>query len=46
MSFHTQVTQGQCYQVEALYEGGHNQVRIANVLKVHKSKISLELRRN
>ena len=43
---HTQLTQGQRYQVEALYKAGHNQTMIANILTVHKSTISRELRRN
>ena len=46
MSGYTQLTQGQRYQVEALYKAGHNQTMIANVLTVHKSTISRELRRN
>jgi transposase, IS30 family len=46
MSGYTQFTQGQRYQVEALYKVGHNQTMIANILTVHKSTISRELRRN
>ena len=46
MSGYTQLTQGQRYQVEALYKAGHNQTMIANILTVHKSTISRELRRN
>ena len=46
MSGYTQVTQGQRYQIEALLKTGHNQTMIANVLGVHKSTISRELRRN
>jgi hypothetical protein len=40
MSVYTQLTQGQCYQVEALYKAGHIQTMIANILTVHKSTIS------
>jgi IS30 family transposase len=43
---YTQLTQVQGYQVEALYKAGHNQTMIANILTVHKSTISRELRRN
>ena len=32
--------------MEALYKAGHNQTMIANILTVHKSTISRELRRN
>ena len=46
MRVYTQLTQVQRYQVEALYKGGHNQTMIANILTVHKSTISRELRRN
>jgi transposase, IS30 family len=42
----TQLTQGQCYQMEALYKAGQNQTMIANVLSVYKSTISRELLRN
>jgi hypothetical protein len=34
MSGYTQLTQGQRFQVEALYKAGHNQTMIANVLAV------------
>ena len=37
MSGYTQLSQGQHYQVKALYKAGHNQTMIANVLTVHKS---------
>ena len=46
MRVYTQLTQVQRYQVEALYKAGHNQTMIANILTVHKSTISRELRRN
>ena len=46
MSGYTELTQGQRYQVETLYNVGHNQTMIANILTVHKSTISRELRRN
>jgi transposase, IS30 family len=44
MNGYTQLTQGQRYQVEALYKVSHNQTMIANILTVHKSTISRELR--
>ena len=37
MSGYTQLTQGQRYQVEALYKAGHNQTMIANILTVQLS---------
>lgn len=46
MSGYAQLTQGQRYQIEALLKTGHNQTMIANVLSVHKSTISREIRRN
>lgn len=46
MSGYTQLTQGQRYQVEALYKAGHNQTMIANILAIHKSTVSRELQRN
>ena len=46
MRVYTQLTQVQRYQLEALYKSGHNQTMIANILTVHKSTISRELRRN
>jgi IS30 family transposase len=45
MSCDTQLTQGQRYQMEAHCKVGHNQTMTANVLTVHKSTISRELRR-
>lgn len=46
MSRHTQLTQEQRYQIAALLKAGHTQTEIADVLGVHKSTISRELRRN
>jgi IS30 family transposase len=43
---YTQLTQEQRYQIEALLKMGHRQTEIAECLKVHKSTISRELRRN
>jgi IS30 family transposase len=37
---YTQLTKGQRYQVEALYQAGHNQTMIVNIFTVHKSTIS------
>ena len=46
MSGYTQLTQGQRYQLEVLLKAGHNQTMIANILAIHKSTVSRELRRN
>jgi transposase, IS30 family len=46
MSGYTQLTQGQRYQIEALLRTGHNQTMVAEVLTVHKSTISRELKCN
>ncbi len=46
MSSYTQLTQEQRYQIEALLKAEHKQTEIAQVLGVHKSTISRELRRN
>ena len=46
MSTYKQLTQEQRYQIYALKKAGHQQTEIANVLGVHKSTISRELRRN
>ena len=46
MSGYTQLTQGQRHQIEALLRTGHNQTMIAEVLSVHKSTISRELKSN
>jgi len=43
---YTQLTQGQRYQIYALLKMEHSQTEIANVLEVHKSTISREVRRN
>lgn len=43
---YTQLTQGQRYQIYALLKMEHNQTEIANVIGVHKSTVSRELRRN
>ncbi|MBT5471900.1 MAG: helix-turn-helix domain-containing protein [Nitrospina sp.] len=40
MRVYTQLTQGQRYQLEALYKAGYNQTMIANILTVHKSTIN------
>ncbi len=44
MSGYAQLTHGQRYQIEALLKTGHNQTRIAEVLSVHKSTLSRELK--
>jgi hypothetical protein len=36
MSGHTQLSQGQCHQMEALRKAGHNQTMIATILSIHK----------
>ncbi len=41
-----QLTQEQRYKLEAYLNTGKNQVEIANLLGVHKSTISRELKRN
>ena len=46
MIIYTQLTQEQRYQIEALLEAGHTQTEIADILGVHKSTISRELKRN
>lgn len=43
---YTQLTQVQRYQIYALMKAGFNQTQIANIVGVHKSTISRELRRN
>jgi IS30 family transposase len=46
MSFYKQLTQEQRYQIYALLKAGHNQSEIAHIIRVHKSTVSRELRRN
>ena len=46
MRTYTQLTQGQRYQIYVLLKAGHNQTEIAHFIRVHKSTISRELRRN
>ena len=46
MSTNTQLTQEQRYQIYALMKAGHNQTEIAEIVGVHKSTISREVRRN
>jgi IS30 family transposase len=43
---YAQLTREQRYQIYALLKAGHNQTDIAHLIKVHKSTISRELRRN
>jgi IS30 family transposase len=43
---YTQLTQEQRYQIYALLKMDHSQTEIAEVIEVHKSTISRELRRN
>jgi transposase, IS30 family len=45
MSYH-QLTQEQRYQIYALKKTGHSNTEIAEVIGVHKSSVSRELRRN
>jgi IS30 family transposase len=46
MRTYTQLTREQRYQIYALLKAGHNQREIAHFIKVHKSTVSRELRRN
>ena len=46
MRGYTQLTQEQRYQIYILMKAGHTQTEIADLLHVHKSTISRELRRN
>ena len=46
MSYYTQLTREERYQIYALKTAGHDQVEIARVLGRHKSTISRELARN
>ena len=41
-----QLTQAQRYMIETLIKSGKNQTQVANLLNVHRSTISRELRRN
>jgi IS30 family transposase len=46
MSYYTQLTREQRYQIYALMKAGLSQSKIAKVIGVHKSTISREMRRN
>jgi len=46
MSVYMQLTREQRYQISALLKAGHNQTEIAHLIRVHKSTVSRELRRN
>jgi IS30 family transposase len=46
MRTYTQLTHEQRYQIYSLLKAGHNQTEIAHNIRVHKSTISRELRRN
>ena len=46
MRTYTQLTREQRYQIKALLKGQHTQTEMAEILGVHKSTISRELRRN
>jgi IS30 family transposase len=46
MRTYTQLTQEQRYQIYSLMKARHNQSEIAQLINVHKSTISRELRRN
>ena len=46
MRTYMQLTRVQRYQISALLKAGHNQTDIADLIKVHKSTVSRELRRN
>jgi len=46
MEYYTQLTSEQRYQIHALKKKDHTQSEIAEVIGVHKSTISRELKRN
>lgn len=46
MGDYRQLTQEQRYGIYALLQIGHNQTKIAEVIGVHQSTISRELKRN
>lgn len=46
MTIYTQLTQEQRYQIYALMKAEHNQTEIAEIVHVHKSTVSREVRRN
>ena len=46
MRTYHQLTQGQRYQIYALRKTQHTLAEIAEVIRVHKSSVSRELRRN
>jgi IS30 family transposase len=46
MRRYTQLTRGKRYQIRALLKAGNSQSKVAFYLKVHKSTISREIRRN
>lgn len=46
MRIYTQLTYEQRYQIYVLLKAGHNQSEIAHFIRVHKSTISRELKRN
>ena len=43
---YNQLTQCQRYQIQALLKSEHNQTEIAEIIRVHKSTISREMKRN
>lgn len=46
MTTYTQLTREQRYQIKVLLDTDHNQREIADILRVHKSSIQRELKRN
>ena len=46
MRTYRQLTQAQRYQIYALRKTGHTPAEIAEVIRVHKSTVSRELKRN
>ncbi|HEB56323.1 MAG TPA: IS30 family transposase, partial [Gammaproteobacteria bacterium] len=46
MMRYTQLTLEQRYQIQALMKAGKNQTEIAEIIGIHKSTISREVRRN
>lgn len=46
MRTYTPLTQGKRHQIWALLKAGHSQYEIASILRLHRSTISREVRRN
>ena len=46
MSSYTQLTRGRRYEIRVLLKAGYSLSKLATIMKVHKSTLSRELRRN